>query len=598
MKYRSLTYLIIVTIVFVPGQSFAEDLKGKVVFVGKHDELTPAVGIDVVINETGDSGKTKAGGLFRISLPQRLKARGSVTLSVWKSGWVIQYPLDGETPIPTNLDTLIHVRLVPKGSKKLWSADRIEKFIRDTADKAKEQFRASGRPQTPDFARYIKDWAAWYGLSPQQAREEIAKWASEAEEKHDLYRLGLAAYARKNFGGASNFFETSAEEKLRLAQEASSSAQRFSEEAIRDFQLAGNAHLSNHRFDQALVNYQRARELTPPADQPYRWAYLTVLMGIVEHEIGIRAEGKQIQNHLDNSASAYRTALKVFTRETFPQAWAWTHTNLGDVLRNQGIRTFGEGGASLLAQALAAHHEALTVFTKEASPYDWAWTQTSLALVLYTQSASSKGEDSTSLLTQAVAAHRAALTVFTKQALPQDWAKTQINLGDVLGHQGAHIAGDNHDFLLSKSIEAYRAALTVFTKETFPQHWATAQSNLGHVLYHQATHADSETRTSLFSQALEAYHDALTVFTKEVFPQNWATTQVQLGNTLRDHGTLTRGETGVLLQSQAIAAYQAALAVLPKDGLLWSLTKYNLFLAQRSQEFHRRLNHANRETPH
>lgn len=56
MKYRSLAYLIIATIVLVPIQSFAEDLKGKVVFVGKHDELTPAIGIDVVINETGDSG--------------------------------------------------------------------------------------------------------------------------------------------------------------------------------------------------------------------------------------------------------------------------------------------------------------------------------------------------------------------------------------------------------------------------------------------------------------------------------------------------------------------------------------------------------------
>lgn len=157
MKYRSLAYLVIATIVLVPGQSFAVDLKGKMVFVGKHDELTRAVGIDVVINETGDSGKTKAGGLFRISLPQRLKARGSVTLSVSKPGWVIQYPLDGETPLPTNLDTLIHVRLVPKGSKKLWSADRIEKIIRDTVDKSKDQFRASGKPQAPDFSRYIKD---------------------------------------------------------------------------------------------------------------------------------------------------------------------------------------------------------------------------------------------------------------------------------------------------------------------------------------------------------------------------------------------------------------------------------------------------------
>jgi hypothetical protein len=235
VKYRLLPYLTIVTVLLVPTDLLAEDLKGKVMLVGKHDEVTPVVGIDVVINETGDSGKTKAGGLFRISLPQRLKARGSVTLSVSKPGWVIQYPLDGETPIPTNLDTLIHVRLVPKGSKKLWSADRTEKFIRDTTEKAKEQFRASGKPQTPDFSRYIKEWAVRYGVSPQQAREEIAKWVSEAEEKHDPYQLGLAAYAGKNFGEASKFFEASAEEKVHRVHDASGTARQFTEEAIRDF---------------------------------------------------------------------------------------------------------------------------------------------------------------------------------------------------------------------------------------------------------------------------------------------------------------------------------------------------------------------------
>ena len=419
MKYHLLPYLTIVTVLLVPTDLFAEDLKGKVVLVGKHDETTPAVGIDVVINETGDSGKTKAGGLFRISLPQRLKARGSVTLSVTKPGWVIQYPLDGETPIPTNLDTLIHVRLVPKGSKKLWSADRIEKFIRDTAEKAKEQFRASGKPQAPDFPRYIKEWVVRYGLSPKQAREEIAKWVSEAEEKHDPYQLGLAAYARKNFWKASELFEASAQQKVHWAHEASTNAQRFTDEAIRDFQLAGHAHLSNYRFDQALVDYQQARELVPNGDQSYKWAYLTVLVGIVEHEIGIRAEGSEIQNHLDSSVVAYRTALTVFTKETFPQAWAWTQTNLGDVLRNLGIRSAGGTAFSLLTQAAEAHYAALTVFTREAFPYDWAWTQTGLALVLRTQSVATTGEAFTSLLTQAVNAHRAALTVFTKEACPQ-----------------------------------------------------------------------------------------------------------------------------------------------------------------------------------
>ena len=499
MKYRLLPYLTIVTVLLVPTDLLAEDLKGKVMLVGKHDEVTPVVGIDVVINETGDSGKTKAGGLFRISLPQRLKARGSVTLSVSKPGWVIQYPLDGETPIPTNLDTLIHVRLVPKGSKKLWSADRTEKFIRDTTEKAKEQFRASGKPQTPDFSRYIKEWAVRYGVSPQQAREEIAKWVSDAEEKHDPYQLGLAAYAGKNFGEASKFFEASAEEKVHRVHDASGTARQFTEEAIRDFQLAGNAHLSNQRFDQALVNYQKARELTPQGDEPYQWAYLTVLVGIVEHEIGIRAEDKQIHNHLCSSIAAYRTALTVFTKEAFPQAWAWTQTNLGDVLRSQSIRTFGGAAASLLTQAVEAHRAALTVFAKEAFPYDWAWTQHSLGLVLRDQGNRTTGDTATTLLSQAVEAHRAALTTLTLEVLPQDWAWIQTSLGNALRAQSTHTTGESTTSLLAQAVEAHRAALMVFTKEAFPQDWAKTHIDLGDVLGHQSTRAAGETRAALFS---------------------------------------------------------------------------------------------------
>jgi hypothetical protein len=117
---------------------------------------------------------------------------------VKKKDWRIQYPLDGEARVPDDLDKeLVDIHLLPVGSKKFWSADRIEKFIRDTAEKSKEQVRLEGKPQEIDFSRYIKDWAVQYGFSAQQAKAGIDKWVAETDKKNDPYQLGLAASPRR-----------------------------------------------------------------------------------------------------------------------------------------------------------------------------------------------------------------------------------------------------------------------------------------------------------------------------------------------------------------------------------------------------------------
>jgi hypothetical protein len=183
----------------LPTATFAKDrfLQGRVLQVGEQDELKPVVGQDVSLVESGDMARTKAGGRFRIFLKDHFKPGSRITLSLEKRGWRIQYPLEGETRVPDDLDKeLIDIRLLPVGSKKFWSADRIEKFIRDTAEKSKEQIRPEGKPQEIDFSRYIKDWAVQYGFSAQQAKAEIDKWVSETEKKNDPYQLGLATYIK------------------------------------------------------------------------------------------------------------------------------------------------------------------------------------------------------------------------------------------------------------------------------------------------------------------------------------------------------------------------------------------------------------------
>ena len=320
MRIQLLLAMAVLSLV-LPATSFAKDrfLQGRVLLVGEQDELKPVVGQDVVVVESGDTARTKEGGRFRLFLKDIFKGGAKITLAVDKKGWLIQYPLDGEARVPDDLDKeLVEIRLLPVGSKKLWSADRIEKFIRDTAEKSREQIRPEGKPQEIDFSRYIKDWALTYGFSARQAKAEIDQWVAEAEQKKDPYQLGLAAYAKKNFGGAGKLFEESAGAKMLLAQEATTKAQRLTEEAVRDYQLAGNAHANNYQFNQALIAYESAQKLISQKNEPRRWSDLTNLIGNAEAEIAIHIGGDSIHQHFRNAVEAYRAALTVRTKEALP----------------------------------------------------------------------------------------------------------------------------------------------------------------------------------------------------------------------------------------------------------------------------------------
>ncbi len=387
-------------------------LQGRVLLVGDHDELTPLVGQDVLIQQSGDSARTKEGGRFRLFLPNHFQAGSKITLGVEKAEWRIQYPLEGEVIIPDALEkALIDIRMLPVGSKKFWSHDRMEKFIQDIAEKAKQQVQPQGKPQDIDLSRYIKEWALRYGFSVQQAKAEIDKWATEVEQQNDPYQLGLAAFARKNFGEASQFFAQSAQQKAQAYQQALVEAEQYRADMVRDYRLAGDAAYSNYQFAASRSHYENALRHIAKAQQPQLWGAVQNEIGIVIREFSVRTEGNDIPTLFKQAVQAYREALTVRTREVLPQDWAMTQNNLGNVLRDQGIRTQGEAGTQLLSQAVQAYREALTVRTREALPQDWAATQNNLGAVLSDQGIRTQGEAGTQLLSQAVQAYRDVLEV-------------------------------------------------------------------------------------------------------------------------------------------------------------------------------------------
>jgi len=257
--------------------TFAKDrfINGQVVTVGKNDEETPVAGLDVAIKEDGNSDKTKANGKFLIFLPDAFKPGEKVTIQVAKKGWRIWYPLGGEARIVAKPEKAVEViKLLEVGSKRFWSADRIEKVIADTAERAREQVKPQGSPKDIDFSHYIKDWAVQLGFSALEAKEQIDKWIAEVEQKQeDERKRSLAEYAKRNFGRAFELATESAEAKVKQKEALQRRELELSRDIVRDYRLAGDAAYAGYAFDGALQSYELAlNELGDQEAPPLRAA--------------------------------------------------------------------------------------------------------------------------------------------------------------------------------------------------------------------------------------------------------------------------------------------------------------------------------------
>ncbi|MCP4696430.1 MAG: hypothetical protein GY862_06240 [Gammaproteobacteria bacterium] len=560
----------------------ARNLRGEVTLRNADGEATPVANAVISLKETGDSTRSKTGGEFRLFLPAKPRfAPGCrVTLKVDKDGSCVLHPYDGTVLLPADEYKIIPVRLLPSG-EGLQSESCIEKLIADIAEKSKEQITHHGESEDIDFSRYIKDWAVQYGFSAEQAKAEIDQWVAEVQaHQDDFYKLGLAAYAEKNFPKAARLFIESAESKHARRLKTEAEAQRLREEEVRDFRKAGESWSNAYEFDKALQAYENALAAVERETEPALWAVVKLEVGDAHYQIAVHAKGQAAHHHLiealktilemvagcssprGNSAvncvfslnsfgkvlsrmntqlgykasphmaaasvEAHRATLKIYTRERWPQKWALTQHYLGAKLREQGELTEGEAGLKLLADAVTACRNALEVRTREHFPQDWAATQNHLANALRAQAARVEGEASLVLLVEAEAAIHAALEVFSHEQFPKDWAKTQNNLGNMLYSQGIRMEGEAGLILLAKAEAAFRATLKVNTRENLPQDWASAHHNLGVALKKQSERTKSEEKFSLLTEAVASFRAALEVRTQEHLPQQWAQTHRRL----------------------------------------------------------------------
>ena len=438
-----------------PAAPYAEGrvLKGNVMLIGAHDEPTPAIGVTVSLKGAGNPVRTLRGGEFRLFLPDIYKPGEDITLNVEIEGYRLFHPVGGETKVPADLDKQsIDIHLLPVGSRKFLSEAQIEYLIKTAAEESKVQVIPAGEKPAPiDFTVFIQKWASQYGFTEAQVMEEIRKWVAQTQqEQADFYKLGLAAFAEKNFRKARELFTQSGEnneKKLEQAREA----------AVRDFRLAGGAAYNDYRFGEALASYQRAFKHTSKERTPALWAAVLIDIGNAQWAMGLRTHGADIHQRLAEAVAAYRVALEVYTREPAaglghdPEQPGGCTSGARHPHHERGRRQASERGRRGLPGGPRCVHPRPAAAVGHDPEQPGEYTQE--------QGTRTAGEAGARLLSEAVAAYRAALEVRTRESLPQQWAKTQNNLGAALQEQGIRTAGEAGARLLSEAVAAYRAAL-------------------------------------------------------------------------------------------------------------------------------------------
>ena len=404
-------------------------------------------------------------------------------------------------------------------------------------------------PEQEEAARLnvLETWAKRYGLALPEAEKIIERFIADtrSDPHADSKTKADAEFLAQNFLEAAQLYKNSAREALRQLEKKEAGFQqeklRLKETVVNDLLRAGESFYSVLKYKEALAEFEEALTHTDRKMQAELWAKTQVWIGLAASEHANRTEGLAIARYSQQSITAYRVALEVYTRAQLPQDWAMTQNNLADALSEQALRSAGENAVVLLAEAVQACRAALEVYTREQLPQDWAMTQNNLAIALKEQALRSAGENAVALLAEAVQAYRAALEVRTCKQLPQDWAMTQNNLATALQEQALRSAGEKAVELLAEAVTAYRAALEIYTRKQLPQGWAMTQNNLANALSEQALRSVGENAVALLAEAVQAYRAALEVYTRQHSPHYH---QIAQNNLARACAELQKREQG------------------------------------------------------
>jgi tetratricopeptide (TPR) repeat protein len=248
-----------------------------------------------------------------------------------------------------------------------------------------------------------------------------------------------------------------------------------------------------------LVAIEIARLALDSAQNAQQRGMALIDLGIALMRLGERESGSA---RLEEAVTAFRDALREWTRDRVPLDWAMTQSNLGLALTRLGER---ESGSARLEEAVTAYRDALKERTRDRVPLDWAGTQNNLGLAL---TKLGERESGSARLEEAVTAYRDALKERTRDRVPLGWAGTQNNLGIALMRLGERETGTAS---LEQAVTAYRKALKEYTRERVPLKWAMSLGNEGVALMKLAERREdatvAETALSQIATAFQASRD-------------------------------------------------------------------------------------------
>jgi tetratricopeptide (TPR) repeat protein len=550
------------------------ELKGRLVTLGKDDrDQKPLKAVIVTVQETQDNDTTNDHGLFTIKLSKELKAGQTVTLThdkkdCNKKDFVVIHPdFYGRVRVPA-VGEVVEVWAVEQGSRFILMDRRLERFVERVADEAATRARQPGMPPALDWNVEVARLAREGGFREEEVLGRIREWARKAkEDRTDYRRMGLAAFAEKNFGLARENFREA--------------ARRNKREAARDLVSAGECAYAGGEYAKAIGDYSEAAKLLDPVRDRSLLREVWIKRAVAQTAFGEIGEPERAVRWLREAIQMYRDLLSALDQKTEKENWAIVQNNLGYALGVLGERSAGAEGVKYLQDSAAACREALEVCTQEHSPQLWAMTQLNLASALGALAALSSGAEGVKYLQDSAAACREALEVCTQEHSPQLWAKARLGLGNALGMLGERSAGAEGVKYLQDSAAACREALKVCTREHSPQDWARIQGVLGNALGALAALSAGAEGVKYLQDSAAAGREALKVWNREHSPQDWARIQGTLGNALGMLGALSSGAEGVKYLQDSAAAYREALKVWnrehsPQD---WAKAQLNLAAA-------------------
>ncbi|NOR63530.1 MAG: hypothetical protein GQ535_13675 [Rhodobacteraceae bacterium] len=195
---------------------------------------------------------------------------------------------------------------------------------------------------------------------------------------------------------------------------------------------------------------------------------------------------------------------------------------LAAILNVFAARAKGPDQILFIQETVSAYRAALTVYTKDQNADNWANIQNNFAASLAALSKYAPNELASTLLEEAVIALRAALTVHTKSQQREEWADLQNNLGNVFADMAERTPGEAGSKLHGQSLIAYRAALTVNTKSENLEQWAKTISNLAILEIQRAEHDGRQDPRPYYETALAYVDDALTVVDPVIMAPQYA----------------------------------------------------------------------------